>query len=77
MSTLPSWAGTNLPQRLEDPATRAEAVREIGDWAIATCLVMGASVITAYTVGGTLAQGILDSWETPDTPDTPDTQEPT
>lgn len=52
--------------RLADPATReAEAVR-IGDWAKEMCLLFGSSLDTAFVVGGTLAQGLLESWEEKD-----------
>lgn len=51
-----------LRRRLADPATRTLAAVEAGDWARNLCLLFGASLDTAFFVGGAMARGLEKSW---------------
>jgi len=48
--------------RLANPATRTCAAVEAGDWARNLCLMFGASMDTAFFVGGAMARGLERSW---------------
>ena len=52
----------DIRRRLADPATRTRAAVEAGDWARDLCLMFGASIDTAFAVGGALARGLEKSW---------------
>lgn len=59
---------SEMRRRIEDPATRQEAIIEVADWMRDIALLYDAQLETAYRLALTMASGLDKSWREADQP---------